>query len=197
MVRPKVPLISRSKVGEHSLKIIDAGGLDRLTVSSLAKALGVSHTSLYHHYRSKDDILDDVLRFALREIEVPPPGVDVREWLTQNALEYRGMLARHPHLAPLMTKWSLRKNVPVYEHAQQAIRALGVSPSDTEAIIQAAEALILGWSALDHDDTETNTEADTVNGTGTVARSDLDVFERCYRTMLDALISRMSHTQEC
>jgi AcrR family transcriptional regulator len=179
MVRPKVPLISRSMVAEHSLKIIDTEGLDRLTVSRLAKALGVSHTSLYHHYRSKDDILDDVLRFALREIEVPPPEVDVRDWLVTNALEYRRMLARHPHLAPLMTKWSLKTNVPVYEHAQHGIRALGVSESDTEAILRAVEALILGWSALEQ---------------GNTAGEELRVFERCYRTMLDALITQMSRT---
>lgn len=182
MARPKVPLISRSKVAEESLRIIDAGGLERLTVSKLAKALGVSHTSLYHHYRSKEEILDDVLRFALREIEVPAPEVDVRDWLTGNALEYRRMLARHPHLWPLMVRWSMKTNAPVYAHAQKGIRACGVNDSDTEAILRSVEALILGWSALNDDAPRRGIDDE---------QDELRSFEICYRTMLDALIARL------
>ena len=180
MVRPKVPLISRSNVAEHALKIIDGEGLDRLTVTRLAKALRVSHTSLYHHYRSKEQILDDVVRFALREIELPPAQVDVRDWLTGNALEYRRMLARHPNLAPLMIHWSMKTDAPVYEHAQKEIRAYGVSHVDTEAILRASEALILGWSALAQDDADT-------------PQDELSAFAVCHRIMLDALITRMAH----
>lgn len=183
MVRPKVPLISRSKVAEQALRLIDADGLDGLRVSRLAKALGVSHTSLYHHYRSKEEILDDVVRFALREIEIPPPEVDVRDWLTGNALEYRRMLARHPHLWPLMVRWSMKTNAPVYAHAQKGIRGCGVSDDDTEAVLRSVEALILGWSAL-------NDEAP--GGAIDDGQDELRAFETCYRTMLDALITRFS-----
>lgn len=182
MVRPKVPLISRSKVAEHSLQIIDAEGLDRLTVSRLAKALGVSHTSLYHHYRSKEDMLDDVVRFALREIEIPTPEVDVLDWLTGNALEYRRMLARHPNVAPLMTRWNFKTDAPVYEHARKGLCAFGITEDDADSILRAAEALILGWSALSAPEIETS------------HHDQLNEFELCYRTMLDALVDKMSST---
>ena len=55
--RPKVPLISKRKTLEAALRIIDAEGLESLSVRRLAIELNVNGASLYHHFKNKEEIL--------------------------------------------------------------------------------------------------------------------------------------------
>lgn len=176
MARPKVARISKSNVASTALAIIDADGLERLTLTKLAENLAINHASLYHHYRSKDDILDDVVRLALREIVVPDDDPDIVEWLVGNALAYRQMLIRHPSLAPLMGRWRHRHRVRAYKYAQAGLVRLGITESDAEMILEATEAMSLGFSAFSDDP----------------ARGELDRFEFCFRSMLDSLIRELA-----
>ena len=56
----RVPL-SRERVLAGALAIADAGGLESLTIRSLAQKLGVKPMSLYHYVRNKDDIIDGIV----------------------------------------------------------------------------------------------------------------------------------------
>ena len=47
-------------VRDTALDIIAYEGIDKLTMSHLAESLGISKATLYHYYRSKDAILDDI-----------------------------------------------------------------------------------------------------------------------------------------
>ena len=57
MGRPKQALISRRKTLEVALRIIDEEGLEELSIRRLGKELNVRGISLYHHFKSKADIL--------------------------------------------------------------------------------------------------------------------------------------------
>ena len=50
MARPSKPLISRDACARAALEIIDAEGLDALSLERLATEIGVRAPSLYHHF---------------------------------------------------------------------------------------------------------------------------------------------------
>ena len=105
MARPKVPLISKRRTLQAALDIIDADGLEALSVRRLASELNVNAASLYHHFQNKDEILTKAAALALEDVRTPSsPNGDWLEWMTANGNELRRALTRHPDLIPIMLK---------------------------------------------------------------------------------------------
>ncbi|QQB15009.1 TetR/AcrR family transcriptional regulator [Brevibacterium casei] len=61
MARPTSPLLSREKIALAAIEMLDAG--EELRIQPLAKRLGVSLSSLYHHVDGRDGIVH-----AMREV---------------------------------------------------------------------------------------------------------------------------------
>ena len=93
--RGRQPL-DRTRVARAGVELADARGLGRLSMRSLASALGVEAMSLYNHVASKDDLLDAMVDLVMREIAVPEPDAPWREALRQRAITSRAAYARHP-----------------------------------------------------------------------------------------------------
>ncbi|NEN77859.1 TetR family transcriptional regulator [Nocardioides zeae] len=104
MARPSKPLISREATVRTALAIIDADGLDALSVPRLARELNVKAPSLYHHFADKRAILQEVAAEIVAPIEVPdpPPDHDWIGWFTQLALNLRAVVMPHRRAAPLL-----------------------------------------------------------------------------------------------
>jgi AcrR family transcriptional regulator len=151
MARPKVPLLTRDGVVRAAIAIVDDSGLRGLTVSRLASRMGVHHASLYHHYASKDAILDEVIRLILPDVVEPEPDEDLLEWMVRNALTYRRMLVEHPNMLPLMARRPHRSTMSVYQFVTKRLMGLGMTKAKAESILEAYEALILGYSFMDTD----------------------------------------------
>ncbi|HEY4752016.1 MAG TPA: TetR family transcriptional regulator, partial [Candidatus Limnocylindrales bacterium] len=64
------------RIADAALSIIDSGGLDGLTVRSLAQALGVGTMTLYWYVRDKDEVLDLVADRLLAGVTPPTPMGD-------------------------------------------------------------------------------------------------------------------------
>jgi AcrR family transcriptional regulator len=88
--------LSRDRVLSAALAVADDGGLDRLTIRSLAERLGAKPMSLYHYVANKDAILDGLVDLVFAEIELPDPTGDWRAELTRRARSAREVLGRHP-----------------------------------------------------------------------------------------------------
>ena len=69
MGRPRVPLLSRERIRDAALSIIDRDGLSGLSMRKLAGGLGVQAASLYKHYPTKDDVLDDIARGVIGRVD--------------------------------------------------------------------------------------------------------------------------------
>ncbi|WP_181274308.1 TetR/AcrR family transcriptional regulator [Brevibacterium oceani] len=61
MARPISPILSREKIARAAIDLIDSG--EELKIQPLAKRLGVSLSSLYHHVDGRDGIIH-----AMREV---------------------------------------------------------------------------------------------------------------------------------
>ncbi len=106
MPRPRRPLLSKERIVETALGLVDAEGLAALSTRRLAAELGVSGPSLYNHFRTKDEILDAVVDSVSAQVDLSvfEDGRDWRTALGDWAVSYRRALSAHPHVVPLLAR---------------------------------------------------------------------------------------------
>ncbi|MAF63315.1 MAG: TetR family transcriptional regulator [Blastomonas sp.] len=106
MARPSKPLISRSNAAEAALEVIDEHGLEELSLALVAKKLGVRPPSLYHHFKDKSELLQEVARIML--VKMPPMGStgdSFEERIIARCVAPRQSLLKHPNAAPLILRF--------------------------------------------------------------------------------------------
>ncbi len=96
--------LSRADMLSAALTLVDAHGVEALSMRRLGAALGRDPMRLYRHASSKDDLLDGIVEFALSELPVPavPEDGDWEEALRHAAHAFRALALAHPNLVPLM-----------------------------------------------------------------------------------------------
>jgi AcrR family transcriptional regulator len=105
MVRPRQPLLTRTRIVEVATTIIDAEGFDALSTRRLAAELDVRAPSLYNHFKTKEEILDAVGDAIIAQVDISMFGRE--EWpdaLRSWARGYRAALAAHPHIVPFLAR---------------------------------------------------------------------------------------------
>lgn len=137
MARPSQPLISRDAAVIAALEIIDAEGLEEFSLPKLARRLGVSAPSLYHHFTDKNEILSSVVKHIVGKSVGQPrsaPSEDWTEFFVARALNFRQAMLRHRNAAPILiehlpseilgksaeeaAKFLTDSGVPVHLHVQ-------------------------------------------------------------------------------
>ncbi|MGW4767043.1 TetR/AcrR family transcriptional regulator [Nocardia sp. CA-129566] len=104
MGRPRRPLLSRDRIVSAALDLVDAEGLEAVSIRRLATELGVQGPSLYNHVATKDDLLDAMVDAVLGRIDLSM-FTDISDWqvaLRDWARSYRAALAAHPKLVPAL-----------------------------------------------------------------------------------------------
>jgi AcrR family transcriptional regulator len=96
------PPLTRERILECALAVADAGGIEALTIRSLASELGVKPMSVYHHVPNKEAILDGIVDLVFAEIELPPGDGDWRSEMERRAASARRVLRAHPWAIALM-----------------------------------------------------------------------------------------------
>jgi len=85
---------------ETALRILDAQGIDAITVRHVALQLGTGAASLYAHVSGKDELLELLLDRVVGEIKLPPSdAADWQEQLKELAREAKRVLVRHRGIA--------------------------------------------------------------------------------------------------
>ena len=89
--------LNRERVVEAALRLIDAEGVDALTMRRLGQELGVQGMALYTHVKSKDDLLSAVAARILAELELPEPRpVAWQDRIRAVVTAWAGLQDRHP-----------------------------------------------------------------------------------------------------
>lgn len=93
--------LSRRRVLDAAVALVDTEGLPALTMRRLAADLGVEAMSLYYHLPGKAGLLDGLVEAIIDEIvtavrRLPPAPADWRTSLRQRFLTSREVLLRHP-----------------------------------------------------------------------------------------------------
>ncbi len=150
MPRPPIPLLSREAIVSRALSIIDADGVSGLSMRRLAAELGVSGPSLYHHFTSKDRILDAIISHISDEIRLEEVRPGWEAALTSYAYQLRAALAAHPHVIEFIAlrQQSARSGRRLHEHVCTQLLASGWDAAFGDQVALAVESLVLGAALL-------------------------------------------------
>lgn len=101
--RPRKPRLSRERITEAAVSLLDAEGVAGFSVRRLAARLGAGTMSLYEYVRGVEDVYDLAVDAVLAEIDTSV-GADEpwRAVLTRQLRQSRRVMLRHPWLPTLM-----------------------------------------------------------------------------------------------
>jgi AcrR family transcriptional regulator len=105
--RPR-PSLDRQRILEAALALIDAHGLEALSMRKLGAALGVEAMALYYHVPNKAALLDGLAELVLDQLEMPSPAeleaanLDWADFIRVAARSYRDLGRAHPNLFALL-----------------------------------------------------------------------------------------------
>jgi TetR/AcrR family tetracycline transcriptional repressor len=156
------------RIADAALSIIDSGGLDGLTVRSLAQALGVGTMTLYWYVRDKDEVLDLVADRMFEGVTLPAPGGDWRQAVRDIANSVRDALLRHPGAGPIIaSRGSYGPNgLQMIEASLAALRAAGFGAEAAADACSAVSNYISGFCV-----TEMSAVAAAEAGTSSASRA--------------------------
>jgi AcrR family transcriptional regulator len=96
------PRLSRDLVLSSALELVDAEGLDALTMRRLGQRLGRDPMSLYRYAENRAALLDGVSELVLNELSIFPADPDWKAQLRRIAHDLRLLALRHPNVVPLL-----------------------------------------------------------------------------------------------
>ncbi|MGV9663195.1 TetR/AcrR family transcriptional regulator [Nocardia niigatensis] len=138
--------LSRQAVREAALSVIDADGIDAVTMRSVSRVLGVDAKSLYHYVDGKDDLLDAVAESLLEQLR-PPAATgslegDLRAW----AHEFRRITLAHPQAATLVLTRQLSSTAGLapIEATLAVLRRTGCGPEHAVHLMRTLLATLIG-----------------------------------------------------
>lgn len=102
--RREQPALTQQQIVAEAIKLLDADGLEALTMRKLGAALGAVATAVYWHVANKEELLELVVDEVYGEVEVPRVA-DPSEWrpaAEAAARSVRAMIVRHPWVAPTL-----------------------------------------------------------------------------------------------
>ena len=119
----------RSELLRAAVRVFARKGFRASRVADIAEEAGVAHGLLYHYFRSKDEVLDEIFRRtwsnlaeALREIEAS--GAPLREQLQRFAAVYLGSWLETPELIRVLVR-EIARGPDVGVRADQIQAVLG------------------------------------------------------------------------
>ncbi len=145
--------LSRARIVAAALEVVDAEGLDALSMRRVAARLGVEAMSLYHHVANKEAIIEGLLDLLVAEADLPRGDVSATEWIRGTAEAFRRLAQMHPKAFPLLTSRPLPLVDPAaaepLETGLAAFARLGMDPASAYAAVQAVSLSLLSLGMLE------------------------------------------------
>lgn len=140
--------LSRRRILEASLRVVDQEGLDALNMRRLGAELGVDPMSVYNHVAGKDALLDGVVDLLWEDIAAPSRDGEWVEHLRGFTRGLRGVFRTHPNAAPLVLRRSvLPQPALVLFHAHlQILRDAGFETARAAEILRTLVSYGAGYA---------------------------------------------------
>ncbi|MGG6380561.1 TetR/AcrR family transcriptional regulator C-terminal domain-containing protein [Paenarthrobacter sp. NEAU-H11] len=144
--------LSRELVLTKALEVVDAEGLEALTMRRLGQELGRDPMSLYRYAENRAALLDGVTELVLNELTIHPDDPDWKAQLRRIAHDLRSLALQHPNVVPLLvtrplsTPLGLRPlgTLRPLEQILSLLIGAGFSPSDALHVYRAYYGFLYG-----------------------------------------------------
>ena len=147
--RPRRDPLTQDAIVDAALQVLDADGLDLLSMRHVARTLNTTAAALYWHVGSKDGLLDLIFDRVIGEQPVPDP--DPARWqeqVKQVARTMRGAILGHRDVVRLSIG-----RVPLGPHALRyadrvlaILRAGGLPDEQAVAGLQLLISIVMGFT---------------------------------------------------
>jgi len=144
--------LSKEKIVEKALEILDAEGVEGISMRRLGDALGVEAMALYHHFPNKDAILDGVLARIIEETgpALPLESADWKTVMVSGPASAGRAIAAHPNAGWLLLgrRYSTSESLQMLEAPLAILRSAGFEGQELVDAAHAIFAYTAGWYFL-------------------------------------------------
>ncbi|MCK2215046.1 TetR/AcrR family transcriptional regulator C-terminal domain-containing protein [Actinomadura sp. ATCC 31491] len=142
--RPAVLTVER--IVAAAVRVLDAEGLEALTMRRLGAELGVAAMSLYRHVPSREALLAEVVNRLFAEAATDPGEAAWPEALTGFARSYRRVLLAHPNAVPLLAVHpvDVELGTALLAGLLGAFARAGVAGEEATTAVQSVAVYVLG-----------------------------------------------------
>ena len=140
--------LTKARILEHALRIVDSEGVSALSMRRLAGELGFDTMMLYRHFPNKAAIVDGLMEAVFAEMSAPSVDGDVRERLLGLARAFRRVAHAHPHLFTLVATRPVQTWVALQpmEAALKMLKEAGFDDEASVATFFCALAYVYGYA---------------------------------------------------
>ncbi|MFB3739067.1 MAG: TetR/AcrR family transcriptional regulator [Candidatus Velamenicoccus archaeovorus] len=151
--RPRREPLTRERVIRAALRVMDAEGLEAVTMRRVGREVGVEAMSLYNHVRDKEDLLDGITELVMSELEPPPESADWVEQARAAAHGWRRVLKSHPNVVRLLAErkhpmTSVTALKPM-EYALDILRRAGLSEEGAVQALHSIGGYLFGFVMME------------------------------------------------
>ena len=149
---PEQPALSRAAIVREAITMLDADGIEALSMRKLGAALNAGATSLYRHVATKDELMELAVDEVVAEITVPPAdGPDWRAAAAETARSFRATALRHPWVASVLGQAGLAYLGPNLMSLSERLAALFTTAGfpDPSGAIDVVLSYVIGMSTTE------------------------------------------------
>ncbi len=141
--------LSRERVLEAGLDLLDRDGLEGLSMRRLGSELGVEAPALYNHVRSKEDLLVGIVELLHRRVELPREHDDWASAVRFGARSLRRVLLAHPNALPLFVARNVSdaEALRPIEAGLRTLRQAGFGQAEAVHALRTLVGYTLGYAA--------------------------------------------------
>jgi AcrR family transcriptional regulator len=146
------PALSRDAIVREAVAMLDADGIEALSMRKLGARLNAGATSLYRHVATKDELMELAVDEVAAEIHVPPADrPDWRAAVTEAAGSFRTTALRHPWLSSVLGQAGLAYLGPNLMSFSERLAALFTAAGfpEPERAIETVLAYVVGMSTTE------------------------------------------------
>ena len=163
MGRTRQPKMTRERVLDGALALVDRDGIAGLSMRKLGAELGIEAMTLYYYFPNKEAILDGLIEQIVLQVSTLLIGEpkEWTSWLRTLAVALRQELLRHPRLLtlvatrPVMTSSSLH----MVEQIVAALCVAGFTPLRAFQVLNTITTFVVGHTLAEAGDTPGHEDA--------------------------------------
>jgi AcrR family transcriptional regulator len=150
---PDAPALSRAGIVREAVAMLDAEGVDALSMRKLGARLNAGATSLYRHVATKDELMELAVDEVVAEITVPPADSrgGWRAAAAGTARSFRATALRHPWVSSVLGQAGLAYLGPNLMSLSERLAALFVMAGfpDPSGAIDVVLSYVIGMSTTE------------------------------------------------
>jgi AcrR family transcriptional regulator len=138
--------LSRERIEEAALELVEREGLEGFSTRKLAAELGCEAMSIYHYFPSKAHLLDALFDRVVGGLPPDDPALPWRERLKRSVLDYRAQAHRYPRFFQFVVlhRHNTRVGLAWLERVLGILREGGLDMETTARFFRAIGYYIMG-----------------------------------------------------